>query len=306
MKKYIFVLVFLIFSVEAVFSEDNENDLMSEKEQVAVEPRHDLEKLPFGQIEPEIAKVAYSGGEKFKYDISWTGGVKIGELYLETKTVADQKDTYEIYAKVTTDNGFFDFIYPVKDTHVTLVQGEERLPFHYEIWQKEGRSYKAHKVITYDQETGKIVKRKNNNPGREFSVDGITHNEFSSFFGSRVMAFEIGKPFKIPTFADNQRNEVVVEPIRHTKLKDTAIGTVETVEVMPILTFEGLYDKQGDTVIWYTNDECRVPVLINSKIVIGSLTSKLVSYENPSCKRYDTLSGTEEETRVSSNGYSLY
>ena len=53
------------------------------------------------------------------------------------------------------------------------------------------------------------------------------------------------------------------------------------------MTFSGLYDKRGDTVIWYTDDRCRVPVKINSKILIGSLTAKLVSYRNPICAEYN-------------------
>jgi len=52
------------------------------------------------------------------------------------------------------------------------------------------------------------------------------------------------------------------------------------------MTFKGLYDKKGDTVIWYTDDECRVPVLITSKIVIGSLTARLAAYDNSACTRY--------------------
>ena len=74
-----------------------------------------------------------------------------------------------------------------------------------------------------------------------------------------------------------------------TVLKKTILGSVLTLEVMPVMTFKGLYDKKGDTVIWYTADECRVPVLINSKIVIGSLTAKLAAYENSACTRYETV-----------------
>jgi len=55
------------------------------------------------------------------------------------------------------------------------------------------------------------------------------------------------------------------------------------------MTFKGLYDKKGDTVIWYTDDECRVPVLINSKIVIGSLTATLAVYQNSACTLYDQV-----------------
>ena len=51
------------------------------------------------------------------------------------------------------------------------------------------------------------------------------------------------------------------------------------------MDFKGLYDKDGDTVFWLTDDNCRVPIAINSKIMIGSLTADLVSYTNPACHR---------------------
>jgi Protein of unknown function (DUF3108) len=254
--------------------------------------------IPFGKIVPEIAKIAYSGGEKMIYDISWTGGIKIGELRLEIKKVPKEKETYEILAKVTTDNGMLQYIYPVKDTHITIVKGDERLPVYYEIWQKEGRSYTAHRVTKYEQNEGKVIYKKDGDPKEEFKINGTTYNEFSSFFGSRVMPLEVNKPFKVPTFADDKRNEVVVEPMRKTHLDDTVIGPVDTVEVMPILTFKGLYDKQGDTVIWYTDDACRVPVLINSRIVIGSLTSTLVYYSNPACEKYSMYQAKNADSRV--------
>jgi hypothetical protein len=289
-KIYRVFLIFLlvrVLHIYGVYAAEPSGEAFENRS--ATEAQVSTENIPFGKIDTKIAKIAYTGGEKFIYDISWTGGLKIGELRLEIKKIPLKKDTYEIIANVTTDNGMFHYLYPVKDTHVTLVTGDDRLPVHYEIWQKEGRSYTAHRTLIYEQQEGKVIYTKDGDPTREFTISGTTHNEFSSFFGSRVMPLEVGKPFKVPTFADDKRNEVVVETMRKTLLEDTVIGPVDTVEVMPILTFTGLYDKRGDTVIWYTNDECRVPVLINSKIVIGSLTSTLVYYSNPACQKYSLV-----------------
>ncbi len=127
---------------------------------------------------------------------------------------------------------------------------------------------------------------KNDKLAGEYQVDGETNNEFSAFFNSRLMAFDIGRFFMVPTFADKRRVEVAVHPVTQENMEQTIFGPVTTVEIMPVMTFKGLYDKQGDTVIWYTDDECRVPVQVNSKIIIGSLTAKLTTYENPACKRY--------------------
>ncbi len=249
----------------------------------------ELTDFPYGKIASDLIPTAYSGGETFRFDISYTGGFKLGELHLKlSRCEADEpQDCYRIDALVTTENGIFSGLYPVEDRHVTHVSGPERLPYHYEVWQKEGYHYEAHRVFRYDQDKGKVLFTLNDGEVEIFEAGKKIQNEFSSFFASRVMPLVPGHPFVVPTFADNKRNEVVVMVRKQELLERTILGTVTTLVVEPILKFSGLYDKRGDTVIWYTDDDCRVPVQVNSKLVIGSLTADLVTYNNKACPRYD-------------------
>ncbi len=244
---------------------------------------------PLGVIASQLLAIGYSGQENLVYDVSWTGGIKIGELALEVNALPGIAEGYEIRAAVSTKNGALNWIYPIEDLHVTKVKGPARLPYHYEVWQKEGYSYEAHRVIEYHQRSGYIRYMKNDHLDGEYHVNGETNNEFSAFFNSRLMPFAVGNRFIVPTFADKRRVNVVVNVVSTKKIEQTVIGPVTTVAIMPVLTFKGLYDKQGDTVIWYTDDECRVPVRINSKIVIGSLTAELRAYKNPACTLYQAV-----------------
>lgn len=248
------------------------------------DPRAGIE---FGRIDQGLLDTIYSGGERFRYDVSYTGGLKLGELHLSVNTTDEVEDGLIIHARITTDNGMFSKIYPIEDIHVTRVQGGERLPYHYEVWQQEGYNYEAHRLFQFLQDDGRIMYQHNDKPEEIFEVKTPIHNEFSSFFASRLMDFIPEKPFLVPTFADEKRNEVVVMVRGTEELKNTVLGDVDTMIVEPIMEFSGLYDKRGDTVIWYTNDECRVPVQVNSKLVLGSLTAKLVSYKNSACPQFD-------------------
>ncbi len=245
--------------------------------------------IPYGKIDPSLLPIAYSGSEKFRYKIAYTGGVKLGELELEIRRVPGADEEFELYALVTTKDSVFNSIYPVRDVHLTRVRGEDRLPYFYEVWQKEGYNYEAYKKTVYDQQDGVVSYQRNEEDPREFKVAIPTHNEFSSFFSSRLMSFEEGESFIVPTFADKKRMEVEVKTISKDRLRNTALGAVDTIRVTPILKFRGLYDKRGDTVIWYTDDECRVPVKITSKLALGSITSTLMSYDNPACSRYTQI-----------------
>ena len=245
-------------------------------------------KIPYGVMEPELLETAYTHPEIFDYEVSYTGGITLGSLHMELLPMP-QQNAFELKARVSTEGGAIHLIYPINDVHITKVRGKERLPFEYEVWQKEGFRYQAHRLTRYDQVNGKIFATKNEEPVTTYTVEGVIHNEFSSFFSSRIMPHQVGSSFIVPTFADKKRNEVVVHVPARKHFDKTILGPVDTVEVMPIMKFKGLYDKQGDTVIWYTDDECRVPVKINSKIILGSLTSTLTGYQNPACKRYTNI-----------------
>ncbi len=276
LKYFLYVIFYSLLLTSHSFGASDKNSV----------PESLSQEIPYGVIVPELHTIGYSGDEILEYDVSWTGGIKIGELHLEIKKLKDSENDFVIKAFITTEGGLINLIYPVRDTHITHVRGGKKLPYRYEIWQKEGYNYEAHRLTEYDQENGEIRLWKNEKTGGEYHVDGEVNNEFSSFFNSRLMTYEVGKKFVVPTFADKKRVEVIVNVVSKKKFEKTVLGAVSTVEVMPVMTFKGLYDKKGDTVIWYTDDECRIPVLIHSKIVIGSLTAKLAAYENPACTLY--------------------
>jgi Protein of unknown function (DUF3108) len=238
--------------------------------------------FPPGVIDDSHVAAAYQGSEKLVYRISWCGGVKIGELHMEVNRLPGEGERFELRARVK-DCGIFHFFYPVDDSFVTIVEGSARLPVSYEVHQKEGKDYEALRVTEYDQQNGKIRYQKNELPQVEYEVKGGVHNEFSSFFFTRIIELDPEKPVIVPTFADGKRHEVVVRTGQETRIKKTIRGDVNVLPVTPIMKFKGLYDKDGDTVMWLTNDQCRIPVRINSKILIGSLTAELVSYSNPYC-----------------------
>ncbi len=246
----------------------------------------ELVKLPYGTIDESLLEVTYSGTEKFEYSVAWVGGMELGRFEMKISKIPDKKDAYSLDAIVSTEGSFMDKIYPIYDTYSTWVTGKERLPYYYEVHQKEGKGYEAVRKTRYYQDLHAVHFRKNDNPIEKYRINGKIHNEFSAFFSSRIMALEVGKNFRISTFADKKENDVAVIPLAVETAKDTLFGDVEVVKVTPILKFKGLYDKSGDTTIWYTNDECRVPVLIKTKIVLGSAVARLRSYENPLCHKY--------------------
>ncbi|HIJ78844.1 MAG TPA: DUF3108 domain-containing protein [Deltaproteobacteria bacterium] len=233
----------------------------------------DITKLP----DQALLQTAYSGGESFRYTVSWMG-VKAGELLMEIEKKEDKLDAYLI--KITAKStGLLGVFYPVNDYFETEVAGTSRLPATHLMIQNEG-TRRNKKVTLYDQSNFKVSYCKNEDPPKEYFLNGPVHNEFSSFFFMRTLPFAQNDETMVPTFADGKRHEVPVFMEGREMLR-TIFGKKETIMVRPRLNFKGLYDKMGDPLVWFTEDDFRIPVKIKAKIVIGSLTTSLVDYHGP-------------------------
>lgn len=239
-----------------------------------------LETQP-SQVDPATLGVIFSGAEFLHYAVSWSGGVKIGDIYMTIQRDKTKEDAFTISAKVK-DYGPLELFYPVDDAFTCFVSGPMKLPYRYEVRQKEGFGRKTNRLTLYDQVNRQVRYRKNQEAEQQFDVAGTVYNEFASFIITRALNLELGRDIVVPTFADKKRQEVMVALVKREKRR-TVFGEKNTLEVHPKMEFKGLYEKSGDTILWLTDDKCRVPVEIHSKIVIGSLVAELVEYTNPAC-----------------------
>lgn len=230
-------------------------------------------------LDPEAAAVVYSGQEKMRFSVSWSGGIEIGSLELSLSSAEPGKG--QLITARATDHGLLKVIYPLDDTFVTNIRGAFKLPRRYDVKQLE-RGKSVQRLTVYSQRKFNAVYQKQKNLPKVYSFDGPVYNEFAAFFITRALRLKPEEQQLVPTFADEKRHLVPVK-VFGKETKTTVFGTVRTVKVQPKMSFKGLYSKEGDTVFWLTDDACRVPVEIRSKILIGSLVAELVEYSNPAC-----------------------
>jgi hypothetical protein len=249
---------------------------------VSAEPAiNSIQETQPSQVDPAIIAKIFSGGESLHYAVSWIGGVKIGDIYMDINAEKSKPGAYSISAKVK-DYGPLKLFYPVDDTFRCFVSGYMKLPYRYEVLQKEGYGRKTTRLTVYDQQARTVNYQRNQEPQQQFDIEGRVYNEFASFIITRALLFKEGEDIVVPTFADKKRNEVGVALLQREK-KKTIFGDKETLKIQPKMDFKGLYEKSGNTILWLTDDKCRVPVEIHSKIVVGSLVAELVGYTNPAC-----------------------
>ncbi len=241
--------------------------------------RHELQP---SQLVPEAMAVIFSGQERMHYEVSWSGGLKIGDISLGISPATERPGAYAISARVTS-TGTLHLFYPVNDVFHCIVGGDLKLPLRYEVFQREGHNDKRTKRASLYAQTKHLVRyQKNDDPPQILAMGGMAYNEIAAFIITRALRLQTGEPIIVPTFADGKRHEVNVE-LHKKESRSTIFGKRQTLKVQPVLRFKGVYDKSGSTLLWLTDDQCRVPVEIRSQIALGSLVARLVQYDNPAC-----------------------
>jgi hypothetical protein len=106
----------------------------------------------------------------------------------------------------------------------------------------------------------------------------MEHSIMSAFYYVRTMPLTVGDTSRFSAVSGKKRYELKVLVHGRESLK-TSIGTVNTVKVEPVLDGDGIFNSKGRIFIWLTDDDRRIPVLMQCEIALGSIKAKLIKVE---------------------------
>lgn len=213
--------------------------------------------------------------EKLVFELTWTG-VKAGTSTLET--VNDKGRTKIISTARSVD--WVSLFYTVDDRVESLLRNEQTvslicLPENYRIKIREGR-HRRDKELLFDHANAQVTFIDHlGDEKKTYKIDGKTFDPLTSFYYVRTLKLEVGESVYVDVFDSKKLWNVEVQVLRREKIK-TKMGEFETVVIKPLMKSEGIFNKKGDVYIWLTDDKKRVPVKLESKVAIGSITATLV------------------------------
>lgn len=213
--------------------------------------------------------------EILQYNLTWTG-IKAGEAVLEIK----DSGSYIQFISRATSAKWVSIFYHVDDMVISTVKkGSYKnfvgTPYNYRIKLKEGR-HKRDKEIIFDHTAKKVTYINHlDREKAEFGIEDSTFDSLSSFYYIRQIPLEVGKSVFVNIFDSKKFYKVEVQVLKKESV-ETPLGTFKTILIKPIMKSEGVFYKKGDILIWLTDDEKRIPVLLKTKVVVGSITATLV------------------------------
>lgn len=213
-------------------------------------------------------------GERFTYALSWLA-IRAGTAVLEVSEAPPVQDRKTVRLLTTaTSSPFVTTFYPVDNRVETLVDAETLVPYRMLFRRREGKRVNDFDVIFRHAE-GTVTSNKDG------VVDTIpvppdTYDEISCLYYVRSLpSLSSGSSVVLNVHHEkkNYRLEVRVEGI---ETLQGPWGTVETLRVLAIMPFQGIFLNEGNIQVWLTNDARRVPVMMKAKVKIGSVVAKLV------------------------------
>ena len=218
---------------------------------------------------------AFSVPEKLIFDLSWTG-VKAGTAVLE---VVDEKDTLRVIS--TANSAKWVSVFYLVDDRVEAVldKGKSRIfighPKNYRLKSREGKHRRDREFVFDHVKHTAIFIDHLDKKKKEYPVPENVFDPLSVLYYVRTMKLEVGKSAYVDVFDSKKLWNVEVQVLRKEKIS-TVMGDVETIVIKPLLQSEGIFNRKGEIIIWLTDDQRRIPVKMQSKVVVGAITATLV------------------------------
>jgi len=242
--------------------------------------------LLFFLLTPLFADTAPSWyqGERLKFRIGW-GFVTAGSAYMEVFP----KGHDLLFRSVAKNNGAFQSIYPVKDTIRTWVSKEGLIPSRFSKILNEG-SWHSRTLIDFDHNAGtarladSVLAEKDGNwyvkrsSDTTVTIEPETHCIISAFYKIRTLDLKPGEEYYFNAVSGKKKYRMKVICHKYETIEVDA-GKFNTVVVEPVLADDGIFKAKGKLTIWISRDEKKLPVLMKSKIAVGSIFAELESYK---------------------------
>lgn len=212
--------------------------------------------------------------EKFIYDLTWSG-LKAGTATLELRDEGDRVKIVSIARSASWVSVFYTVDDRVESTLFNKYPEGFFLPSSYRLKIREGR-HRRDKEVTFnhgDKKAFYVDYLKNEK--REFEINSPVFDPLSGFYYLRTLQLAVDQPVYITIFDSKKVWDVEVQVVRKEKIT-LATGTVNTIVVKPLMKSEGIFSRKGELLIWLTDDGKRIPVKMQTKVAIGSVTATLV------------------------------
>jgi len=218
-------------------------------------------------------------GETLEYDIHW-GAIQVGKAYLRIYEAVDisSRPAWHIVSEAVSGDFIANF-YKVDDRNEAWMDAQDLHSYGYYKKISEGKHF-FNEWVVFDNPAGKYYGTKMNRKRQVSSFEGVldkpVNDVLSAVYRLRAMTLEPGKVIEMDV--NTKRNwRLNVKAGKREKMK-TDFGKKQCILFEPKVGDEGLFVAKAGRrmLVWITDDDLKLPMVLKAEIFIGSITARLV------------------------------
>ncbi|MCL2064944.1 MAG: DUF3108 domain-containing protein [Candidatus Cloacimonetes bacterium] len=227
-------------------------------------------------------EAALVDGERLVFDIRY-GMINAGEATLNLQKSQYQGDNvWRIFTTAET-NSFFDRVFRVRDYIESIAHYDDFRSYVFTKRLNEGR-YRQHRIHqNYFDLNLSIYSSFSFGRGewdeRQMEIPTVTYDLLSAFVKVRTMDLVPGQTVEMHVTVDGRNYNALVHVLRKETI-NTILGRVECLVIEPALEGEAIFQQTGDIHVWITNDDRKIPVLLQSKVIFGHFRATLKAIQS--------------------------
>jgi hypothetical protein len=221
------------------------------------------------EVRPAPAR-AFGPRESLRFSVQY-GFIHAGTAWLEIPEVREfQGHEVMVLRARAESNAFFSRFYKVRERIESYWDRRGLYSRRYVEDRREGK-FRQQRDVVFDPVRNLAVYQ----DGSTWPVPARVQDALSSFYYFRTQALPIGGSIVFHYHSEQKSMPLQVRVLGRERIK-TPLGTFDCIGIEPILKAGGIFQSSGRLVIWVTDDERRMPVLMKSKVIIGSISVVLV------------------------------
>lgn len=236
-----------------------------------------------GSVLAEDRKLPFSPGEKLTFQLKW-GVIPAGEASLEVLPIETINGAPAYHFVMTARSyPFLDLFYKVRDRIEAFTDIDMTHSLLYKKKQREGGT-KRDIVVHFDWDKNEATYTRRNRSRTPVKLMDGCFDPLSVFYYSRLLDMKIGTIEECPV-SDGKKCIIGRAEVIRRETLNLGGNTYETFLIEPELKdIGGVFKKSKDAKIkiWITDDARRIPVMIKSKVAVGSFLGEIMTIKEGS------------------------
>jgi Protein of unknown function (DUF3108) len=208
----------------------------------------------------------FRAGESLRFSVQY-GMIHAGSAWLEVPQIREWQghEVYLLSARAES-NAFFSRFYKVRTRIESYWDRDGFFSRHYSEDRREG-GHRTKNEVLFDHTRHEAVYP----DGQTFPIPPQVQDALSSFYYTRTQALPLGGSIVFDYHASRKSQPLQVKILGRERV-DTPAGTFDCIVIEPVMKAGGIFKNSGRLVIWITDDGRRMPVMMKSKVAIGSIS----------------------------------